>query len=46
MEGTGVIYFLNGVPFDVNIKVARKTLNKIGISMGHYVYFTEERNLI
>lgn len=45
MEGAGVIYFKNEVLFEVNIKVARKILNKTGNHEGS-LYFTKQGKLI
>lgn len=45
MEGTGVISFKNKVPFEVNVKVAKKILFKWALGWVT-VYFTEKGNLI
>lgn len=46
MEGAGVIDFKKDIPLETNIKVARKSLNEMGIMVDHYLYFTKQGNIM
>lgn len=45
MEGAGAIYLKNDIPLKANIEFAQKSLNKMGIMVDHYLYFTKQGNI-